>query len=87
VDALQVMNSEWQKWLAGHNQNAGTYGQFVTQFNKTFDPRVFQSVYADPAEKQTLLKGMSPEEQAKFRKDFNTAVDNGWVPDPRAGGG
>jgi hypothetical protein len=87
VDALQVMNSEWQKWLAEHNNNAGTYGQFVTQFNKTFDPRVFQSVYAGPPgspERQLVLKGMSKEEQVKFRADYNAAVDKGWIPD--AGG-
>ncbi len=88
VDAQAVMNAEWQKWLPLHKNDPGTYGQFVTEFNKSFDPRVFQSVYADPAEKQTMLKGMtSKEEREKFQADFNAAVDKGWIPDPRARGG
>jgi hypothetical protein len=78
------MNDEWQNhWLPAHDGNTATYGQFVTQFNKQFDPRVFQGMYMDPQDRQHMLSGMSAREKDQFRQDFNLAVRNGWIPDPR----
>lgn len=88
ADAIGVMGKEWQKWLADPskgNNDPNTYGKFVTQFNQQFDPRVFQSQYMkNPAE---VLQGMSPAEKQKFRQDYNAAVANGWIPDPRVPAG
>lgn len=82
ADAIAVKNQEWQKWLSqGHGPE--TYGQFSTQFNKTYDPRVFQSTYMSTRQRQEMLKGMTGAEQTQFRKSYNQAVDNGWIPDPR----
>lgn len=80
ADAVGVMNSEWQKWLGGHGGDASTYGKFVTDFNKTFDPRIFQAVYASPEDKQVMLKGMTANEQKDFRANYNAAVAKGWIP-------
>ncbi len=80
-DAIQAKGRAWTDYAAaGGLQN---YRQFSTQFNKNYDPRVFQSQYLDGGEKQKLLKGMTPTEQGQFRQAYNFAVQNGWIPDPR----
>lgn len=85
TDAIGVMGKEWQKWLAAHNNDPNTYGQFVTQFNQHFDPRVFQSQYMKNP--KDIIKGMTPDEQKKFYADYNAALANGWIPDPRVPAG
>ncbi len=80
-DAIQAKGRAWTDYAAsGGLQN---YRQFSTQFNKNYDPRVFQSQYLDGPDKQKLLKGMTPAEQGQFRQAYNFAVHNGWIPDPR----
>jgi hypothetical protein len=82
ADAIAVKNQEWQQWLSqGHGPE--TYGAFSTQFNKTYDPRVFQSTYMSVPQRQDMLKGMTGAEKTQFRQSYNMAVDNGWIPDPR----
>lgn len=82
-DAIAVMNDEWQT-LLDKGANPKDYGKFVKDFNKDYDPRVFQAQYLDAKGKEKLLKGMNDVEKTKLRKAFNNAVDNGWIPDPRA---
>lgn len=85
-DAIAVKNREWQAWQdAGHGPE--TYAKFTGQFNKQYDPRVFQSQYMEPEQRQEMLKGMNKNEQTAFRKAYNTAVQKQWIPDPRAGNG
>jgi hypothetical protein len=85
-DAINVKNQEWQSYLkkGGSPQD---YGAFSTQFNKQFDPRVFQSTYMDPGQRQDLLKGMTSSEKSQFQNTYNYAVQRGWIPDPRATNG
>lgn len=80
-DAIRVKNDAWQQWQQNHGSQS--YGQFQTQFNKEYDPRVFQAQYLDAGGKQDLLKGMTKSEQTSFRSAYNAAVENGWIPDPR----
>ncbi len=80
-DAIAAKNQAWQAWQQANGPQS--YGQFSVQFNKSYDPRVFQSQYLDGANKQKLLKGMTEAEQKAFRNSYNTAVTNGWIPDPR----
>lgn len=83
ADAIAVKNGEWQSYL----QNGGSpqdYGSFSKQFNTQYDPRVFQSVYMSPDQKQDLLKGLDKSEKTQFQQTYNYAVQRGWIPDPRA---
>ncbi|WAL81310.1 hypothetical protein OYT13_15775 [Pandoraea sp. XJJ-1] len=83
-DAIDVKNRAYQQWLSQGN-SPKDYGQFQTQFNHRFDPRIFQSVYMAPDERGQLVKGMTAAEQQAFRQKYNYAVQNGWIPDPRGG--
>jgi hypothetical protein len=85
ADAIAAMNHAWQtQWLPAHGNDTGTYGQFVTQFNQGFDPRIFQSAYMTPAQRADILKGMTDAEKTAFRMKYNSAVARGDIPDPRA---
>lgn len=61
------------------------YPAWSLEFNKNFDPRIFQVQYLSPENKKVLLDGMNARERALFRERFNYAVEQGWVPDPRKG--
>lgn len=78
-DALSAKNGAWQAWLAS-GKGPESYGQFTTQFNQIYDPRVFQSVYMGPEERAAMLKGMTEAEVKKFRGAYANAVKFGWIP-------
>ncbi len=81
-DAIAAKNQAWQRFALQNGPQS--YGQFSAQFNKAYDPRVFQSQYLSGEDKQKMLKGMTANEQKTFRQSYNTSVANGWIPDPRA---
>lgn len=81
ADAILLKNQVWQKWLQNGHSPA-TYNQFQTEFNKAYDPRVFQFQYLSGAERKQLVSGMSAAEEAQFRNQYNSAVKRGWVPKP-----
>lgn len=83
ADAIAVKNQEWQKFQQQSGNGPGDYGKFSTQFNKEYDPRVFQSQYMAPSDRASMLKGMTKGEQKQFRQSYNLAVEKGWIPDPR----
>lgn len=91
ADAISAKNDAWQAWQTGGPGQPGhgpeTYGQFSTQFNKTFDPRIFQAQYLSPEDRQNMLKGMTENEKKAFASNLRIAVDNGWVKLPGASGG
>lgn len=77
-DAVKAKNEAWQKWLDAGNTPA-TYGKFQTQFNQIYNPRVFQSVYMNDAQRQTMMKNMAPKEREQFEKDWVRARKAGWI--------
>lgn len=81
ADAIMLKNQVWQKWLQNGHSPA-SYNQFSTEFNKAYDPRVFQMQYLNPAERKQMVSGMAGAEQTQFRNQFNAAVKRGWVPAP-----
>lgn len=81
-DAIAVKNRAWQDYKAQNGPES--YGQFSTQFNKIYDPRVFQSQYLKPEDNKKMLSGMSKEEQKSFLNSYRTAISNGWVKLPGA---
>ena len=77
-DAVAAKNTAWEKWQAAGNGPA-SYPKFVEQYNKLYDPRVFQSQYMDAKQRATMLKGMTKDEQAEFRKNWTAAKKFGWI--------
>jgi hypothetical protein len=77
-DAYQHYAEAWQKWQdAGHGPES--LGQFQAQWNKIYDPRVFQSQYMSPTQKAEMLKGMSQAEQDQFKAAYKRAHGLGWI--------
>jgi hypothetical protein len=77
-DAVRAYSEAWQKWQdAGHGPES--LGQFQAQWNRIYDPRVFQSAYMSPEERQSMLKGMTASEQTQFKAAFKRAHSLGWV--------
>lgn len=81
-DAISVKNQAWQSWLQNHGPES--YGAFSTQFNKSYDPRVFQFQYLQPEDRKKSLGGMTKDEQKTFLNSYRTAISNGWVKLPGA---
>lgn len=87
-DAIAARAQAWQKYLnsGGTPDQAGAWANSPAGFNSNYDPRVFQSVYLDPADRKKLAASMSKDEVTAFRKKYNYAVQNGWIAAPTAGG-
>ena len=81
-DAINVKNQAWQQYKASNGPQ--TYGKFSTEFNKSYDPRVFQSQYLDPEDNKKMLSGMTKTEQKTFLNAYRTALSQGWVKLPGA---
>lgn len=77
-DAVLQKNAAWQKWLDS-GKSPGSYGQFQTQFNEIYNPRVFQSQYMSDKQKGAMMGNMTPDERKAFQKDWTTAKAAGWI--------
>lgn len=77
-DAIAVKQQAWQQWLDAGN-GTETFGSFQKEFNKVYNPRVFQFVYMDPKERTDMINKMSKSERSKFVKSLDHAEANGWV--------
>lgn len=86
ADAIRVKNEEWQRWLAS-GRGPETYGQFSTDFNRSFDPRFFQAVYMSPESRRQMMNAMSETERREFNRNFRAAMERGWVRLPEAPSG
>lgn len=78
LDAETARNAAAQKWLAAGGK-PGDYQQFVTQFQKLYNPRVFQSVHMSDAQRQKMLQSMSEAERKQFQKDWVFSKKAGWI--------
>lgn len=76
-DALAAKNQAWQQYKGQNGPQS--YGQFSNEFNKTFDPRVFQSNYMGGKERADLVKNMSATDKASFVQSLRAAAQNGWL--------
>ncbi len=82
VDAIAAKNQAWQQFKQAHGPQS--YGQFSTEFNKTYDPRVFQSQYLTVDDRKKMLSGMTKDEQKGFIGAYRKALESGWVKLPGA---
>lgn len=81
-DAIAVKNREWQAFKQEHGPQS--YGQFSTQFNQSYDPRVFQSQYLNADDRKKMISGMTKTEQKGFLNAYRNALSSGWVKLPSA---
>jgi hypothetical protein len=84
ADAIRVKSDEWQKWLSS-GRGPETYNQFSNEFNKGFDPRIFQAIHMSAESRRQMMNTMSQNEREDFNRNFRTAVDKGWVRVPGTG--
>lgn len=82
ADAIATKNRAWQDYKQANGPQS--YGQFSTDFNKSYDPRVFQSQYLTVDDRKKMIGGMSKSEQKSFLNSYRTAITNGWVKFPGA---
>lgn len=80
ADAIAKLHEGWQN-LVDQGVSPRDYGKYVREFNKDYDPRVFQFQYLDPKDRRKMLEGMNKDEKAKFYDKFDLAVEREWVPD------
>lgn len=77
-DAIVAHGKAYQQWLDQGNSPA-SYNKFQTEFNKSFDPRVYQwgHIIKDmtPAQRQSSYDAMP--DKTKFRASYNDAVKSG----------
>lgn len=81
-DALAAKANEWNKWQSTHGPE--TYREFTSDFNKRYDPRVFQFVYMTPDNRREMIKSMNDRDRAAFVGRLRQAQTDQWVT-PNAG--
>jgi len=76
-DAIQTKSRAWQQF----KEQTGTqdYGKFSTEFNRHFDPRLFQFQYLTKDEQQKLIAGMSSAQKNKLHQDALYSKQQGWI--------
>ncbi len=86
-DAIDAMNQAWQKYAAVNGK--GSYQDFTTDWNKIYDPRVFQYMYMDPSAQRTLIDSLGGKwdpktktwggERGRFERSARIAEQLGWL--------
>jgi hypothetical protein len=81
-DAIQAKARAWTAWSQSRGDD--TYRQFQDDFNRHFDPRVFQSQYMEKGGPELAALRASLEREGtgaieKFKADTKYARDNRWI--------
>jgi hypothetical protein len=86
TDAIAVKAREWNK-ARGTGTGPDQFYQWSDNFNRSFDPRVFQFMRMSSDQQATLLRSIPDKEQ--FERHLMDADRRGWItipPAPRAPG-
>lgn len=79
-DAIAKKDEEWHDYLdAGHTPDQ--YYTFSQDFNRHYDPRIFQAAYLTKAERGKMVAAMNPREREVFKRKYLYALEQGWIPD------
>jgi hypothetical protein len=79
VDAQRTVTNEWQKALRSGQWLDQDFHDWINQFNRGFDPRVFQYARMDADERVKFRSLMSPSVQKQFAGHLQDAMKRGWV--------
>lgn len=80
-DAIAAKNEAWQDAIDAKQYTLDQYYKFTKDFNKNFDPRVFQAVYLPKAARTKMVSTLSQVELAAFKRKYLFAVEHHWIPD------
>ncbi len=80
ADALKARGVAYDQWLKA-GTSPGNAQAFLTDFNKTYDPRVYQWQYQikDMTEPQRKAAFEAMPDREQFRQNYNTAVRGGLI--------
>lgn len=70
-DAIAAQNAAWQKYSKVHGPSS--YGEFITGWNRHFDPRAFQADHMATAAVKTMEQKMTAKELAAYKRARNFA--------------
>ena len=71
ADAITAKRSAWLQYAKQHGE--GSYASFSDDFNKTFDPRIFQQKYYTQPERSRMMDGMGAADRAQFLAKLKAA--------------
>lgn len=78
-DAISIKNGAWRKWREDGN-GVETWPKFNQDFNRNFDPRVFQLKYMSPKERKDYIASIdNPSEAKSFVRAYHHAKANDWI--------
>ena len=83
-DALNAKANAWSQaqlpqQQGGQGLTGADYQNWSTQFNQGFMPSAFWYARMAQPERQTLLAGMDPTQQAQLHGAIVNGVNNGWI--------
>ncbi len=78
-DALNTRNQAWLQAQQTQGLTGADFPTWSTQFNQSFTPSAFWYARMAPQERQTLISGMSPQDQAQLHGNIVSAVNQGWI--------
>lgn len=76
-NAIAVKDREWSDWQQQYGPE--TYAKFNTEFNKVYDPQVFQFAAAAPEARSDMVSKMSPKQRQAFFTKVKQARNDGWI--------
>jgi hypothetical protein len=76
-DAIAAKNRAWQQFKT--QTGSQDYGSFSTEFNRHFDPRVFQFQYLSRDDAKKLMSSMSKAQVTKLHEDAQWAKQQGLI--------
>lgn len=82
TEALDVQHRAWNNWARANSAGPERFGEFLSEWNRHFDPRVFQSTFMSPAERARMVSSMSRQEYEQYVENWRYAIANGWVRNP-----
>lgn len=74
-EMLQTKQAAWQAYKA---HGGKSYNQFVTQFNRVYDPRFFWEKYMTPSQSATMLNSMTADQRKEYEDHKKTAMGLRW---------
>lgn len=76
-DAIGAQYGAWTKYKATHGP--ASYGDFLSGWNRYYDPRVYQAEHMVPGALKVMIGKMTPDERKTFNRNKSIAQQAGWL--------
>lgn len=80
----QARTAAFQEQLDAGTLKPSDYSSWKSKFGSTMDPRVFVADQLSPQQFKAMVGKMPAPQQQTFRNQYNWAVQNGYIGDPRS---